>query len=147
MDQRLKGQEVEIRITQAGVLSTAIKAPASFNETVKFEKKEDGFLGETTNRYDTIYNGVDGSIEFQVSDQEWMLLQQAIQDKARRKTPDVKFNLVRTDFYANGDTPSRTYTDVEFGPQPTSVASRGDFVKVTLDFSCSEYVDDLQGVL
>jgi len=144
---RLKGQEVEVRVTQDGAQSLAFTAVASFSDTTKFEKKEDGFIGETTNRYDDIFNGYDGSLEMQVSNQQWMEFQAAVKLRATREQPNIQFNFVRTDFYANGDTPSRTYMDVKFGGQPTAIASRGDFVKVTIDFSCSDVADDLQGVL
>lgn len=146
-DLRLKGQEVSIQIIKGGAVVTAINAVADFGDTLKFEKKEQGFLGELTNRYDEIFNGFDVSMTIQVSEQGWMELQQAIKDKAQRKTPGTEFNVVRTDLYPNGQTPTRTYRDVHWGPQPTRVASRGDFVTVGLDFSCSDTEDNLQGII
>lgn len=138
-DPRLKGQEVEIRVTVDGAIETTISSNiASFEETYKFDKKEDGFLGEVTNRYDDIFNGVDVKLEFQVNAASWMDAQQAIKSRSQRKTPGTVINVVRTDYYANGETVVSTYPDVRFGPQPTSVASRGDFVKVSWDFSCSD---------
>lgn len=146
-DPRLRGQEVEIRLVQDGVLSDAFLALSTFNDTHKFEKNEHGFLGEKQARHDFIYNGVDGSFEMQLENQRWMQFQAFIKAIARRETPDSVVNIVRTDFYANGDTPSRTYLDVKFGGQPTAIASRADFVKVTVDFSCDDVQDDLGAVL
>lgn len=146
-DQRLKGQEVEIQITQGGFVVEAINAVASFNDTAKFEKKEDGFLGERTNRYDEIFNGYDGTMSLQVSNQGWMTLQAAMKAKAKRLTPDIIFDIIRIDNYPNGQSPTRTYGDVHWGPMPSSVASRGDFVTVDLDFSSSDVDDNLQGVI
>lgn len=145
-EQRLKGQEVEVRIIVDGVLSDAFTSIGSFNETLKLEKKEEGFLGETTNRYDEIFNGFDGAMEIQVSNQRWMQFQAQIKSRARREQPNLQFNVVVTDFYPNGDTPTRTYVDVFFGPQPRSVASRGDYVKVSLDFSSSDSDDNLDAI-
>lgn len=142
-DPRLRGQEVEVRVILNGVPESNITAIATFEETFKLEKKEDGFLGETTNRYDHIFNGIDGKLEFQVNTNDWITFQNAIQSQARRKTPTTKIDLVRTDYYASGQTTIITYSDCKFGPQPTSVAGRGEFVKVSMDFSCSERAEQL----
>jgi len=137
-DKRLKGQEVSIRISAAGVVQDSIDAVASFNDSVAYELKEDGFLGETVNRFDEILNGYGGDMEFQPTRANWNLLEQQITARATRETPDLEFTIVRTDFYPNGDTTIYTYKDVSFGPLPTTVASRGDYVKVRLEFRCSE---------
>jgi|GEM_PF-1154239 len=142
-DPRLRGQEVEVRIVTNGTLEDTITAIATFEETFKLEKKEDAFLGETNNRYDHIFMGIEGRMEFQVNSNTWMVFQNIIKLQAQRKTPGTKINLTRTDYYANGDTSIITYSDCKFGPSPTSVAGRGEFVKVTLDFSCSDRVEQL----
>lgn len=137
-DPRLRGQEVELRVFTNSVLEDSMTLVASIEETFKLEKKEDGFLGETSNRYDHIFNGVDGKLEIQVNSTAWMRFQNAIKAQAQRKQPATVINMVRTDFYANGETAVITYNDVKFGPSPTSISGRGEFVKVSLDWSCSE---------
>ncbi len=146
-DLRLRGQEVELRMFADSVLEDSISLVSSFDETFKLEKKEDGFLGEVTNRYDDIFNGIDGKLDVQVNTAAWMPFQQAIKARAQRRTPAVRFNLVRTDFYANGETAIVTYADVKFGPMPTSVAGRGEFVKVSIDFSCSDRTEQITTAL
>jgi hypothetical protein len=146
-NKRLKGQETQIQVLQDGTLVGAINAVMSFNDTAKFEKKEDGFLGETTNRYDEVFNGYDGGAEMQVSEQGWINFQQAVKARAKRETPNTIFNIVTVDFYANGDSPSRIYPDVSWGPMPKTVGGRGEFVTVSLDFSCGDVIDNLQGIL
>lgn len=142
-DQRLRGQEAEIRIMRDGVMEASITMFTNMDDTAKFEKKEDGFLGETTNRYDFIFNGYDGKVEFQVHDTDWIKLQNAIKAKAMRKNVNTVINIVRTDYYANGQTAVITYMDLSFGPMPTTIPSRGDFVKVSMDFSCSDRDEQL----
>lgn len=142
-DPRLRGQEVEVRILLNGNPEASITAIASFEETFKLEKKEDGFLGEPTNRYDHIFNGIDGKLEFQVNTNDWVTFQKAIKLQAQRKQPGTVINMVRTDYYANGQTTVITYGDCKFGPQPTSVAGRGEFVKVSVDFSASDRDEQL----
>lgn len=137
-DPRLRGQEVEVRLITNGVPEATITAIGSCEETFKLEKKEEGFLGEVTNRYDHVFNGIDAKCEFQVNSTDWMVFQNAIKAQAQRKQPGTVINIVRTDYYANGQTAVITYGDCKFGPSSTSVAGRGEFVKVSLDFSASD---------
>lgn len=137
-DPRLKGQEVSIRIIQDGVVQTSIDSVSNFNDEVGLELKEDGFLGENVNRFDEILNGFGGDMEIQLTKANWVQLQLSIIDRAARRTPGVTFNVVRVDLFGNGDSLVFTYTDVKWGALPSSVASRGDFVKPKLMFKCSE---------
>lgn len=136
--QRLKGQEVSIRVIQAGTVIGAIDSVSSMNDNVNIELKEDGFLGESVNRFDEVLNGFGGDFDFQVTRANWEDLVKAILDRATRLTPDVVFNVIRTDFFPNGDTNIYTYVDVHWGAIPTSIPSRGDYVKPRLEFKCSE---------
>lgn len=137
-DQRLKGQEISIRVVQASNLITSIDAISAFNDTIALELKEEGYLGETVNRFDEILNGFGGDMEFHVTRADWNELTQAIIDRATRLTPDLIFNVIRTDFFPNSDSAIYTYRDAKWGPIPTSVASRGDYVRPRMEFRCSE---------
>lgn len=135
---RLKGQEISIRVVQDATTVDTLDSIGSFNEEVALEIKEDGFLGEPVNRFDEILNGFSGDFEMQLTNAAWVRWQQAIIDRATRRRPALKFNVVRTDFYASGDSSIFTYKDVKWGAQPTSLGSRGDYVKVKASFKCSE---------
>jgi len=137
-EKRLKGQEVSIRISAGGVVLDSIDSIGMFNDNVAYELKEDGFLGETVNRFDEILNGYGGDFEFQITRASWHTLVEQITARATRETPDLEFTVVRTDFYPNGDTAIYTYKDVNFGPLPTAVAGRGEFVRPRLEFRCSD---------
>lgn len=137
MANRLKGQEVSIRVIVGGVTVDSVTAISSFNDGVATEIKEAGFLGEPTNRFDDVLNGYGGDLDFQCEAAAWHMLVTAIEDRATRRTPDTLFNVIRTDQYPNGDTALYTYEDVKWGPIPTNVPARGDFVKVKLEFKCS----------
>ena len=137
MDQRLKGQEVSIRIVQNDTTIAEINTISTFNEEVALRLLEAGYLGETTNRFDEILDGYGGDMEIAISKANWVLLQGAVTDRAQRKTIGTVFNVVRTDLFANGDSNVYIYTDVNWGPMPSNVASRGDYVKPKLQFKCS----------
>jgi hypothetical protein len=138
IDLRLKGQEVSFRAIRGGVVVDSIDSVTSFDEDVMMEIKQDGFLGELVNRFDAIFNGFGGNFEFHVHNNLWVGFQRGIIDKAQRLTPDTVYNCIRTDFYPNGDNTIYTYRDVQWGAMPTTVASRGDYVKVKGSFNCSE---------
>jgi len=144
---RLRGQEVQFQVTAGGVLSDAFNAVADFNDTLLFEKSTQGFLGESTDRKDFMFHGVDGNFSAQVQNANWMRFQTTLKGIAQRTTPDVKVNLIRTDFYSDGSTATRKYVDCKFGASPTAVPSRADFVKVTFDFSCADNEDDFDNVI
>lgn len=137
-DPRLKGQEISIRVIQAGSVVNTISAVASFNDSVMLEIKEDGFLGEPVNRFDNVLNGYSGDFEFQPSTAHWLEFVQSAEAKARREQPALIFNIVRTDFFANGETAIITYSDVSFGAIPTSIPAKNDFVKAKMEFKCGE---------
>ena len=135
---RLKGQEISVRVLQDGKLIASIDSVASFNEEVDLEIKSDGFLGESVNRFDEILNGFGGDFEMQLTSSAFSTFQEAIIARATRRTPNVVFNVVRTDLYPNGDSAIFTYKNVFWGAQPTSVGARGEYVKAKANFKCSE---------
>lgn len=136
MAQRVKGQEVGINIVRGGVLEDTITAILNFDSEDKFEIIEKGYLGELSNRHDDIYNGTSGSLEFNPSTQDYLLFRLAVLDRAQRRTPDMVFNITKTLFFPNGQTPIVTFPDCKFGPMPETVASRPDYVKVKIAFAC-----------
>lgn len=141
--QRLKGQEVSIRIIQDGNVANSIDSVGTFGDTTDFEIKSDGFLGEPVNRFDEILNGYGGDFEIQVTTSAWILLQQSIRARATRQNPTIVFNIVRTDLFPSGDSLIITYSDVHWGEQPTSIGGRGEYVKIKAAFKCSERDEQL----
>lgn len=135
---RLKGQEISIRCLQDGQLIVSLDSIASFNDEVALEIKEDGFLGEPTNRFDEILNGYGGDFEMQVTNTGYLGWQAAIIARAQRRTPGIVFNVVRTDLYPSGDSAIFTYRDVKWGAMPTSVGARGEYQKIKAAFKCSD---------
>ncbi len=136
--QRLKGQEISVRVLTDGKLVKSIDSIASFNEEVDLEIKSDGFLGESVNRFDEILNGYGGDFEMQLTSSAFIDFQEAIIARATRRTPNTVFNVVRTDLYPSGDSAIFTYKNVFWGGQPTSIGARGEYVKAKANFKCGE---------
>jgi len=148
MHNRLKGQDIEIcfRVGTLNKFDTIINAIGSFNEQLMVEKLQDGFLGETADRFDDIYKGTSFDMEFQVHNAEWLVFTELIQKRARRELSDLVFEVIRHDHYQGNDA-RVTYTDVKWGAISTGVASRSDFVKVKIEGACSERIVNIGGVM
>ena len=64
MAQRIKGQEVELMLVVNGVAKTTLTAVRSFEMSWQQEIKSEGYLGETTNHKDSVFNGIRESMEY-----------------------------------------------------------------------------------
>ncbi len=146
VDARLKGQEVSIRSIVNGVVVDSIDSVSSFDEDVMLELKADGFLGEFVNRFDEIFNGFGGNFEFMVHNNLWVAFQRSILEKAQRNIPGLIFNVIRTDFYPNGNSTIYTYMDVHWGAMPTTLGSRADYAKVKCTFNCSARPEEVNSL-
>jgi hypothetical protein len=137
--QRIKGQEVQVLFVRASVLEDTLTDTKDFEFEPKFELKEQGYLGEKTNRYDEIFNGAKFTGTLHLHTQAFFTFQQAIVQRATRQTPDVVFNISSVMNFPNGDTPTVMLPDVKWGEQPVKVGSRGDYLEVRVTGACSEY--------
>lgn len=136
---RIRGQEVSVLIVRDTTLEAELRDVQNFNLELLLEQKDQGYLGETTNRKDDIYNGVKGDFELNVHSQDIFVFQQAVLDRAKRATPDVKFNVSAILAMPSGETPTVLIPDIKFGGMPMNVGSRGDYVKFKVDFTADDY--------
>jgi hypothetical protein len=141
--QRIKGQEVVNNIVSDGVLEDTLNSISEFNDEDMLEIKQLGYLGEVSNRGDSIYNGTKFDLSLHLQSQEWFRFKQKVIAKAQRTLPDLVFNVTVTYFFPNGDTPTVTYADVSWGPIPKNVASRGDYVKAKMEGFVSSVDENL----
>ncbi len=68
MAQRIKGQDVNLTLTVNGALKKSVTDIKSLELTSQLSILTEGYLGETSNRRDSIFNGVKGKIEFHLED-------------------------------------------------------------------------------
>lgn len=135
---RIKGQEIEVLLILNGVLQDTITDVRSFEVAAKLETKEEGYLGEKTNRYDEIFNGVRGRMELHFENKDVFDLIESIIDRAKRRTPGTQINIKATLNFPNGDRPRVIISDAFFGEIPISFGSRGDYGTVSLDFQAED---------
>lgn len=137
--QRIKGQEVSIIITRDGGLEAELTDVKSAEFTPQFEIKEEGYLGEKTNRFDEIYNGVKGSLTLHIHSGDVFDFIQAVKDRAQRATPDLVFNIAGLFSFPSGEIRTLTLPDVKFGAFPISTNDRGAYTEVKFEYACDDY--------
>ena len=138
MAQRIKGQEVEAIIVVDGQPQTLITTFRSFDFTFQLEILKEGYLGETTDRRDSIFRGIAGKFELHIENQRIFTLVQTAVDKARRRTPGTVINIKSTLNFPNGQRPRIIIPNVEIGEFPFSFGSRSDYLAVTLNYEAAE---------
>lgn len=138
MAQRIKGQEVEILLVVNGEPQAALFDIRSFELAFQNEILTEGYIGETTDRRDSIFKGVSGRFEAHVETEQFLAFYTAVTNKARRRTPGTQINIKVTLNFPNGDRPRILIPDVEFGELPLNFGSRSDYGTVSINFESSE---------
>lgn len=138
MSQRIKGQEVEMVLTLDGVAQSSLDHVRSVDWTFKLEILEEGYLGKTTNEYDSVFKGIEGSLELHFSSREVFVLVFAFIDKARARTPGTLVNIKATCNFPDGKRARVLFPSVELGAIPVKFGSRTDYGTLSLPFACSE---------
>lgn len=136
--QRLLGQNVSVIIIQDSAPLQELNCIRSFSFTYEQELKDEGYLGETTNRKDSVFKGMKLDMELHTNNHKVFSLIQSAVDKARRRTPGTRINIKCSLTWPNGDVARITFPDVEFGAFPINANSRTDYVTVKLEAACSE---------
>lgn len=139
MAQRIKGQEVELLLVENNVPQTTISDIKSFEMTAQLEILKEGYLGETTDRRDSVYRGYHGKMEVHFETRDILDFARRVIDKARRRTPGSRINCKVTFVFPDGDRVRILLKDLSFGEIPINFASRTDFGTITLDFEGEDF--------
>lgn len=137
--QRIKGQETELTVILNGQPQRALTAIQSFEMTPMLETTSEGYLGETTERKDEIFKGVSGRFEAHLDSGQIFLLEQAVIDRATRRTPGTTINLKTTLRFPNGDRIRLLIPDVKIGSPALRAGSRSDYLSKSIEFVAETY--------
>ena len=138
MGARIKGQEASLVMLVDGAPQEELVDCRSWDLSWKTELLQEGYMGETTDRYDTVYHGVSGNAEFHIENASCFNLIQMIVDKARRREPGTRFNLKLVWNIPSGTKVRVIVPDIEFGELPTAFGSRTDYGTFKFEFGASE---------
>jgi len=126
---RLKGQEVQVRLTQGGTLLRTLTAIESLTWTVMSDILRKAYLGETTERKDDIYKGTKVEFGFDAESKEPFVMVAALRDRMQRRTAqaNAQVNLVFIANLADGTRPRITIPDLKFQDPSMALQNRESY--------------------
>lgn len=139
---RVRGAEVQFRLTRNGTLEKTLTAVKSFTFEAMIEVKQEGYLGETNDRFDDIFKGCSGNVVFHPESQDAWTLIAFIRDRAARRSPQSNHR-INVKFVANlpdGTRPSITIPDLKFENIPLNAPARDQYVETTLSFKADDFM-------
>lgn len=137
---RIKGQETSVVIIEDGEPQLIIDTIRNTDISFDLEQQEEGYLGETFNRMDSVFNTMSIKLEAHMSTRDLILLADKIVTRAKRRAGGVvRVDILTTFVFPEGDLIGIGIRDVQFAPIPIGIASRTDYVNQTLDGKASEY--------
>lgn len=139
MSQRIRGDQTQIVVTIDGTPITTLADVKDFDITAKFELLEEGYLGESTDRYDEIFKGASFRmmIHYETEDPLTVFLA-AVQGRAQQRTPGTLINIRSTLNFPGGDRPRVSLQDCHFGPMPFNFPARDQYGNMTIEGAASD---------
>jgi hypothetical protein len=139
--ERIRGEQVLLRLVRDGVLQRELDELKSLEWTVNVSILTEGFLGRTTEEKDEIYRGTSGSIEFQPrSLQAWEVLDFIARRAQRRTSPAGVINLSFVGLFPNGDKPRILVPDIKFQDPGLRAPGRDQYVTAPWQWQASDFV-------
>lgn len=141
MADRLKGQDVSLAIMQDGTLESEIDTIQSAEIEFELELLEEGYLGETSDRVDSVFKTMRIEVKGHVSSTAYLDLANGIVLRAQRRAgAAVRIDIVGTFVFPDGGIRSIIIPDVHFEAIPLSIGGREEFVDFTLSGKARGYV-------
>lgn len=143
---RIRGEQVQFRMTKGQALIRTMTAVKSLTLTAQIETTSRGYLNETTERKDEIYKGVTLDVAFDVESPDAFDLIRTIVDRAKNRTfsGDVQISCTAVFTFPGGIRRRITIPDVKSGPIPIAVASREEYVGQTLSLAAGDFIGPSQ---
>lgn len=138
---RIRGQEIQIRLTRNGVLERTLTAIKSLTFTPKMDILREGYLGEKTDRRDNIYRGAAVELTFHPESSDALSLIAFIVARAKRDAPEATshVNVVFVAAFPNGQRPRISVPDVKFGDIPFNMPARDQYVDMKLSGEAEDF--------
>lgn len=134
--QRIKGQETNVIIASSLGVEDQLTEIMDCNFEDELEILQNGFLGRSNDDFDYVYKGTKGDMKLHIHTSKWFAFRKKIKDKAQRKTPDTVFNITTVMNFPNGERARILFPDIVWGPIPTKIPSRTQFVEISLSWAC-----------
>lgn len=137
MDQRIKGQESQIFMTEDGSTLAQFDSIQDTEITVKLDLLEEGYLGETADRYDEIFKGLACTFSAHITTGAVFDVVQAIINRAQRRVPGTVFNFKTTLQFPSGERKRIVVNNIFFSDIPLTLPKRDQYAVLKFGFSAS----------
>lgn len=139
MGQRIKGQEVVIDVISPGGREVTLGDVVSASLTFQFDVLKQRLLGETTDRKDDIFRGVEGEMEVQLEQAAALEFVGRVKDRAtRRSSASEVFAVTMTLEFPEGGSARVQLSPVYFGNIPINVGGGDEYVTLSLTFEAED---------
>ena len=132
---RIKGQEVVIRLSRGNALEAQITAIKDCTLTLDLATIQEGYLGESEDRFDDVVHGASGSLTITHEGPEVLRLMMFIRDRAQRKATG-QINMTMRFNYPDGRRARVLVKDMKFDALPIASPGRVEYVNTPLAFKC-----------
>ena len=140
MADRIKGQEVSIAILLDGTLQTEIDTVQSAEIEFELELMEEGYLGETSDRVDSVFKLMRIALTGHVSNSTYLDLANAIVLRAQNRAgAATRIDIVGTFAFPDGSLRSLIIPDVYFEAIPINIGGRAEFIEFNLNGKARGY--------
>jgi hypothetical protein len=140
MAQRIKGQEVSIKVVKDGNIVAEVNDIRSFEVGMQLEVLKEGYLGEFTDRRDDVFRGVSGKMDVHMESGSVFDLFRDLIQRSQRRTAGVTVNIQAQLQFPNGNLKLVNINDCFFGEIPLTVGGRSEYVTFTLNFEAQDVV-------
>jgi hypothetical protein len=131
---RIRGQETATSFAINNVPQISTRDIRSLELAFKFETQSEGYLGETTERKDSIFKGISGKEEFHFENNSIFGIVQSFLSLATRRVPGIQINTKTTINFATGAPTRMIVPNIYAGEIPFSFSDRASFVTVSFPF-------------
>ena len=138
MAQRLKAQEVSIIIVRNSVVEAELTDIQDFNANILLELIQQGYIGETTDRFDEVFKGSKFDFSMHHHSQDWVTFNNALIRRARRLEIGTVINVSAVFAFPNGQTPTWIWPDSFFGEIGVNLPGRAEYMKSKYQGGCGE---------
>ena len=139
MAQRIKGQEAVLDVVSSGGRETALGDVVSASVTYQLDILKQRLLGETTDRKDDIFRGLEGELEVQLESREALRFIDRVKNRATRRTASSEvFSITLTLNFPEGGSARIQLSPVYFGNIPISIGGGDEYVTLSLTFESED---------
>lgn len=138
--QRIKGQETVMTVLKDGELQARIDSISNSEIVFELDVLAEDYIGETSERYDTIFKGMTVKIEGHMTNKQVIDLADSVVAKAQRRSGGAtRIDIAMTLIFPGGDLVTISVPDVSWQSIPVTNGGRAEYVNFSMEGKASEF--------